>query len=185
MGQNYPIQGNYTPLGRYLSLSLLDFEVCGPVHEDLHQGLDEPGPPVAGVYIVPYSTPVGEEYQVLKEGRVYHVCGEEYNVDKIDRGSKIIFSVILRLFERTSSGKGRKFLGRKLRVKNGVGEEYKVEGNFIHLCLQVSRLATYPGSVAYAKYIYIFLFFFIENYKVDLQKKNHKVIIDISSFNNS
>ena len=25
--------------------------------------------------------PVGEEYQVLKEGREYHGCGEEYNVD--------------------------------------------------------------------------------------------------------
>ena len=41
----------------------------------------------SGVYKVPYPSPlgkfmksVGEEYQVVKRGREYHGCGEEYNI---------------------------------------------------------------------------------------------------------
>ena len=58
----------------------------------------------SGVYKVPYSIPleggggfikpVWEEYKVLKEGREYHGCGEEYNVDKKEGGSKILFPII-------------------------------------------------------------------------------------------
>ena len=57
-------------------------------------------PPLGGKFI----KPVGKEYQVLKEEREYHGCGEEYIVDKRKRGSKIIFPIILRLYERISSG---------------------------------------------------------------------------------
>ena len=38
-----------------------------------------------GVYKVPYSPlfkSVGEEYQVVKRGREFHGCGEEYNVTR-------------------------------------------------------------------------------------------------------
>ena len=44
----------------------------------------------------------GEEYQVVKRGREYQGCGEEYNVEI--RISKIIFPIILRLLGRISSG---------------------------------------------------------------------------------
>ena len=32
----------------------------------------------------------GEEYQVVKRGSKYHSCGEEYNVEKKERGSNIV-----------------------------------------------------------------------------------------------
>ena len=66
----------------------------------------------------------GKTYQVLQVGVEYHVCGEEYNVDRRERGSNIIFPIILRLFERILSkeeGKGRKFWGRKSRFKKKWG----------------------------------------------------------------
>ena len=65
------------------------------------------------MYKVPYSPPGGggefiksvwEEFKVAKRGREYHGCGEEYNVEKRERGSNIIFPIILRLLERISSG---------------------------------------------------------------------------------
>ena len=64
---------------------------------------------------------VGKEYQVLKRGREYHGFGENITWKKRDRGSNVIFSSILRLLGRRSSGKrgsGRKFWGRKSRFKN-------------------------------------------------------------------
>ena len=45
-----------------------------------------------------------EEYQVVKSGREYHGCGAEYNVVKREKGSNIIFPIILRLLGRISSG---------------------------------------------------------------------------------
>ena len=51
---------------------------------------------------------VGEEYQVVKRGRDYHVCWEESNKEKRENGSNIIFPMILRLLRRTSSGEDRK-----------------------------------------------------------------------------
>jgi len=30
----------------------------------------------------------------MKRGRIYHGCGEEYNVEKRERGSNIIFPII-------------------------------------------------------------------------------------------
>ena len=46
---------------------------------------------------------VGEEYQVVKRGREYHGCGEEYNMEERVRGTNIIFIIILRLLGRISS----------------------------------------------------------------------------------
>ena len=40
---------------------------------------------------------VGEEYHVVKRGREYHSFREEYNVEKRERGSNIIFPLIVRL----------------------------------------------------------------------------------------
>ena len=50
---------------------------------------------------------IGEEHQVVKRGREYHDCGEEYNVEKREGGSNIIFPKILRLLGRISSGEKR------------------------------------------------------------------------------
>ena len=59
---------------------------------------------------------------------MYHGCGEEYNVEKKERGSNIIFPIILRLLGRISSVKeGRQFLGRNSRFKiMGVGKYIKL-----------------------------------------------------------
>ena len=43
---------------------------------------------------------VGEQYQDMTRGRKCHGCGEEYNVEKRERGSSIIFSIIFRLLRR-------------------------------------------------------------------------------------
>ena len=55
---------------------------------------------------------VGEEYQVLKRGRVYHGCEREFNVEKWEGENNILFPV----------GKN----------KNWGGEEYQVVGNLIN-----------------------------------------------------
>ena len=39
----------------------------------------------------------------MKRGEKYHDCGEEYNVEKRERVSNIIISIILRLLGRISS----------------------------------------------------------------------------------
>ena len=59
---------------------------------------------------------LGEDYQVVNRGRKYHGFGGEHNVENMERGSNIIFTIILRLLGRISSGekgKRRKFLRRK------------------------------------------------------------------------
>ena len=58
---------------------------------------------------------VGEEYQVVKRRSEHHGCGDEYNMEKREMGSIIIFLLILWLLGRRSSG-----------------EVYQVVGNFIH-----------------------------------------------------
>ena len=53
----------------------------------------------------------------MKRGREYHGFEEEYNVEKRNRGSNIIFPIISRLLGRISSGEVRKeaeFLGKKI-----------------------------------------------------------------------
>ena len=81
------------------------------------------------MYIVPYPPPflggfftsVGEEYQVVKRRRECQCCGEEYNMIKRERGSIIVFPIILRLLGRISGleeGKGTEILGRKLKFYN-------------------------------------------------------------------
>ena len=48
---------------------------------------------------------VGEESQVVKRGGEYHCFWEEYYVEKRERGSNIIFPIILGLLGRISSDK--------------------------------------------------------------------------------
>ena len=47
---------------------------------------------------------VGKNIKLFRKGREYHGCGEEYNVEKREKKSNIIFRKILRLLERISSG---------------------------------------------------------------------------------
>ena len=47
-----------------------------------------------------------ERISSREEGREYHGCWEEYNVEKRERGNNTIFPLILRLFGRISSGEG-------------------------------------------------------------------------------
>ena len=87
-----------------------------------------------------YQTYSGE-YEVLKEGREYHGCGEEYSVYK--REAEIIFPIILRLFERMEEGKGLKFWGGKSRFQNtGVGKNIKFKGTLyvIYISDRLSQL---------------------------------------------
>ena len=71
----------------------------------------------------------------MKRRREYHDCGEEFNEDKRERGSNIIFSFILRLLRRISSGEQEKrteISGKKMKIKKmGIGEKYKVVRNFV------------------------------------------------------
>ena len=89
------------------------------------------------MYKVPYLKSVGEEYQVVKRGREYHGCGEQYNLKKRERGSNMIFSMILRLFGRVSSwgeGKGSVNMGKKIKIlKMWVGKNINIR-NFVHPC---------------------------------------------------
>ena len=68
---------------------------------------------ISGVYKVPYSPPgrggefvksAGEEYQFVWRGSEYHGRREEYNVEKSERGSNIIFPLISGLLGRISGG---------------------------------------------------------------------------------
>ena len=61
-----------------------------------------------------------EEFQVVKKRRKYHGCGKEKTYKKRERGSNIIFPLILRL------------LGRSGEEDGNFGEEYQVVRNFIH-----------------------------------------------------
>ena len=56
---------------------------------------------------------VVEEYKVAKRGRECQKCGEEYNVEKKERGSNIFFPFILRLFGSISSWEERGGRGLK------------------------------------------------------------------------
>ena len=84
------------------------------------------------IYIFFFSRGGGREfirfvvYKVVKRGRQYHGCGEEYNVEKRERGSNIIFPMILRLLGRISrreagKGPGWTFFGEKSRFKKKSG----------------------------------------------------------------
>ena len=62
---------------------------------------------------------VGEEYHVVKRGREYHGCGEEYNVKKREKRSNSNFPLKLRLLGRISSGKEGKemeILRKKIKI---------------------------------------------------------------------
>ena len=76
----------------------------------------------------------GEEDQVVKRGREYHGCMEEYNVEKRERGSNIIFPVIIGQFGRKSSGEEDGNFGEEnqdLKKKWGWGRISSCR-NFIH-----------------------------------------------------
>ena len=74
----------------------------------------------------------------------YHVC-REYNVEKRESGSNIIFPILLNLLGRVGSGaeeKGTKIFGKKIKILNSRdGEEYQVAGNFIHPCSSIFKLS--------------------------------------------
>ena len=77
------------------------------------------------------SKSAGEEYQVEKRRRENHCCLEELKHEKkSQRGSNIIFPLILRLLGRKSSGeegKGTENLGNKIKIKkNGAGKNINV-----------------------------------------------------------
>ena len=88
-----------------------------------------------GPHILPEKTIlVEEEYQIVKNEREYHGCGEEYNVEQKEGGSNIIFSIISRLSERILSekdGEGYENFGEVNQdfIIMGMG---KGLGNFIH-----------------------------------------------------
>ena len=75
----------------------------GPINQSTPSRRTEPKDCKSGVYKVLIHPPwrefiksVGEEFQVVKRGREYNGCWEEYNVKRA-RGSNIIFPIILRL----------------------------------------------------------------------------------------
>ena len=78
------------------------------------------------MYKIPYPSllgkfikSVGIEYQVLKRGREYHGCGEEYNILIREMGCNIIFPIILRLLGRISSAeveKGTEIYRKKIKI---------------------------------------------------------------------
>ena len=99
------------------------------------------------MYKVPYSHPPGEgeffksvweEYQVVKRGRKYHGSGEEYNVEKRERGSNIILLYNIEEYQAGKRERGRNFEEENQDLKCG-GEEYQVVGNFIHPCSLVKE----------------------------------------------
>ena len=55
----------------------------------------------------------------MKRGREYHSCGEEYNMEKREMGSNIIFPIIFNLLGRISSGE-------KGNEDRNFGEEIKI-----------------------------------------------------------
>ena len=82
------------------------------MHQVVAQGLKVPPPGVCaftGVYIVHYPPQqfiksVGEKYKIVKRGREYHGCWEEYNVTKRER--IIILPLILMRWEEYQMERG-------------------------------------------------------------------------------
>ena len=67
------------------------------------------------MYKIPYpklTKSVGKEYHVVKRGREYNDCGEEYKVEWAAISSSLFWGTVYRY------------------SKNGIGEEYQVVGNF-------------------------------------------------------
>ena len=65
-----------------------------------------------------------EEYQVVKRGREYHGCGEEYNVEKEGKGKQYHITLnIEAVGEEYQLGKRGGRFGEDL--KNGGGKEYE------------------------------------------------------------
>ena len=61
----------------------------------------------------------------VKRGREYHVCGEEYNIKKSERGSNIILYLIHLIYNINTVGGGN-FGEENQDLKNmGSGGEYK------------------------------------------------------------
>ena len=54
----------------------------------------------------------------MKRGREYYGCGEEYNVEKREMGSYIIFSIILRLrrISNDEKDKGTEISEKKIKI---------------------------------------------------------------------
>ena len=76
---------------------------------------------------------VGEEFQVVKRRREYHGCGEEYNLEKMERGSNSVLSIILMLLGKILSGEEgmrTEIQGKKIKIRK-YGGYWR---NFIHPC---------------------------------------------------
>ena len=59
------------------------------------------------------------EYQIVKREREYYGCGEEYNVEKREMGSYIIYPIISRLLGEISNGEKDKWTeisGKKIKI---------------------------------------------------------------------
>ena len=73
-----------------------------------------------------FTKAVGEENHVWKRRRSYQGCVEEYNVEKREMGSNILFPVTLRLLGRISSREEGKGIIIQKKIKNGVGKNIKL-----------------------------------------------------------
>ena len=87
-------------------------------------------PPGGGVY-----KSVWEEYQVVKKGREYHGCREEYNVEKRESGSIIIFPII----SKKTIGKNGKNI-KYIKRGRGVGIHFPIYG---YLTVRLQKVKKY------------------------------------------
>ena len=71
-----------------------------------------------------------------REGK-YHGCGEEYHMEKRERGSNIIFPIILRRLGRISNGEDGNFWEEN---QNGMGKNIKLSGTLYTTAINVERL---------------------------------------------
>ena len=73
----------------------------------------------------------------MKKGREYHGRGEEYNVDKGKEKAYHLPYNVKAVGKNIKWGRGKgdgNFGEENQDYKNGDGEEYQVECNFIHHC---------------------------------------------------
>ena len=72
---------------------------------------------------------IGEEYQVAKRRRKCHGCGEEYNLEKREKGRNIILPIVFKLLGRISSGeegKRTEMLGKKIKILPPFDKNYRL-----------------------------------------------------------
>ena len=107
----------------------------------------------------------------MKRGREYHGCGEEYNMEKRERGSKIICPIILRLLGRISSEEE----GKKLKIKKrGWGRISSCRELYTPLYLTLVDLLIYL--------LYTNQFSFLIGRIIDLDEKDHNYKVHFYDF---